>query len=92
MNADAPAESLAVVDPQMAADMALVERMSRTELWQKLDAFEAQAEQLPQTKMPLNHIFTHGTDGKVNFCLRECFNPKGAWITTRIHMKEHVFI
>ncbi len=73
-------------DAELAAAHALVVERLGSDAWQKIDALEADMEQLPQQEMPLKHIFVPGA-----YC-RSIFMPKGALLTTRIHLVEHPFV
>ncbi len=54
--------------------------------WHQVDRLQAACAQLPQTEMPLTHLFTPG------LYAREIFVPKGTLVVTKIHKKEHPFV
>lgn len=57
-----------------------------TELCEKIDLFEAKLSECPQIDFPLNHLFTPGL-----YC-RTIFMPKGALLTSKIHLTEHPYV
>ena len=74
------------LESKYAAERRMVEARLNSEAWGKFEAIEEELVQLPQSRPPLNHIFTPG------LYVRECFLPKGHIFTTRIHLTEHPFV
>lgn len=88
MIAEPPVEATEL-EPQYAAELALVAERLGSDAWRKIDQLEADIAALPeemQARFPLNHVFTPG------IYVRECFLPKGTLLTSRIHLTEHPFI
>lgn len=54
--------------------------------WQEMDAIDRIFAGLPQEKFPLKLAFTPGLVSRI------IDMPKGAWLTSRIHLKEHQYV
>lgn len=79
---------------QQATTLDLIEARLKSEDWAKIDKLEAAMEGLPQTELPLRHIFTP------HLYTREIYMPgerdgipgSGTLLTSRIHLYEHPFV
>lgn len=65
---------------------ALIAERSKSEEWQKIEAIEHTLSELPQQKLPLNHLFGPGW-----YCRSICL-PAETLLTSRIHLFSHPFI
>ena len=52
----------------------------------RFDELETRMAELPQVRLPLNHLFTPG------LYIREAFLPAGTCCTSKIHKTEHPFV
>lgn len=75
-----------LTDVQITVERQRVAEHLGSDAWKKINAMEAELEQLEQTKIVQNHVFTPG------MYVREVFLPKGTLVTTRIHLTEHPFV
>lgn len=73
-------------EPAYLAERSAIEARFGSEPWKRMDAIEAELEQMPQEDFPLNHVFTPG------LYIREILLKKGTFLTSRIHLTEHPFI
>lgn len=80
-------DSLPVEGLAYAQQRKNVEALIGTEAWQKVSWMESRIEAHPESyyELPLKHIFTPGL-----YC-RQIFMPKGALLTSRIHLTEHPY-
>lgn len=86
MIAECPADPSVAIEPQYAAELALVAERMGTLAWRQIEELESVLERFPQEPLPLHHVFVPGV------YLRECFLEKGKIVTTRIHLTKHPFI
>lgn len=74
------------LEPQYAAELALVQERMGSDFWRKIDQVDEDLEQCEPAAMPLNHVLTPG------LYMRSIFMKKGTILTTRIHLTEHPFV
>ena len=71
----------------------LVQSLNETDGWKALNRFERECAERPQIVCPLRHIFTPVPGYPELFLYtRQIVMPKGAIISSRIHLYEHPFI